>query len=75
MSGDQNHAGSRQEFDLPVTLGRPARRALITAGYRRLKELAGTSEAELLRLHGVGPKAIRLLRRELAEHSLSLRGE
>lgn len=75
MSGDQDHAGGRPEFDLPVTIGRPARRALITAGYRRLEELAGTSEPELLRLHGMGPKAIRLLRSELADRRLSLRGE
>jgi hypothetical protein len=48
--------------DLPAGIGAPARRALTAAGYTSLSDLAGVSEAELLRLHGVGPKAVGILR-------------
>ncbi|MEV6070359.1 DNA-binding protein [Nocardia sp. NPDC052001] len=57
---------------LPRGIGAPATRALTAAGYRRLEQLAGVSEAELLALHGVGPKAIRLLGAALAEQGLAL---
>jgi hypothetical protein len=40
------------------------------AGYRTLESVAGRSARELLQLHGVGPKGIRMLRAELAEHGL-----
>ncbi len=64
------HAGA--ESDLPPRLAAPARRALTAAGYLRLEQLAGVSEAELLQLHGMGPKALRQLREALAERGLSL---
>lgn len=48
--------------DLQPVVGRPAARALEAAGYRTLADLAGASERELLALHGVGPRAITLLR-------------
>lgn len=47
------------EFD-GVRIGRPATGALIDAGYTRLDELP-EDLSELAGLHGVGPKAIRLL--------------
>ena len=53
---------------LPANLGGPARRALLDAGYRTLDDLRGASERELLALHGVGPRAIRILR----EHGVAL---
>jgi hypothetical protein len=56
---------------LPAGIGRPATRALALAGYTSLGQLAGVTEAELLALHGVGPKAIRVLRGALAERGLS----
>jgi hypothetical protein len=52
-------------------IGAPATRALHAAGYARLEQLAGVPERELARLHGVGPKALRLLREALAERGLS----
>jgi predicted flap endonuclease-1-like 5' DNA nuclease len=57
--------------DLPTTIGAPARRALLAAGYTRLEQLAALREADMLRLHGVGPKAVRLLRQALAERGLA----
>lgn len=57
--------------DFPAGVSNPALRALAGAGYTRLEELAGASEVELLRLHGMGPKAIRVLREALAARGLS----
>ncbi|MGY1771511.1 DNA-binding protein [Blastococcus sp. SYSU D00813] len=62
------------EHDLPRGIGRPATGALLHAGYSRLDQLAGVPERELAALHGVGPKAIRLLREALAERGLTLGG-
>lgn len=58
--------------DLPK-VGAPARRALAGAGYTRLEHLTEVTEAELLALHGVGPKAVRLLRHALDERDLAFR--
>lgn len=60
-----------KESDLPLKLGKPARRALEGAGYLRLEQVAEKSEAELLQLHGMGPKAIGQLREALDEKGLS----
>ncbi len=62
-----------QESDLPAKIGIPARRALAGAGYTRLEQLTRASEAELISLHGVGPKAIKILRAALSEKGLSFR--
>jgi hypothetical protein len=43
-----------------VRIGRPATGALIDAGYRTLADLPADLD-ELLGLHGVGPRAVRLL--------------
>jgi DNA-directed RNA polymerase alpha subunit len=53
----------------------PALRALLGAGYTRLEQLTEVTEAELLKLHGMGPKAIRTLQAALAERGLSFRSE
>ncbi|WP_436760945.1 helix-hairpin-helix domain-containing protein [Streptosporangium sp. V21-05] len=58
-------------IDIPTNIGRPARGALAAAGYTTLAQVAATSERELLRLHGMGPKAIGRLREALAEHGLA----
>lgn len=44
-----------------VRIGRPATRALDEAGYSCVADLPEDLD-ELLALHGVGPKAVRLLR-------------
>jgi DNA integrity scanning protein DisA with diadenylate cyclase activity len=56
--------------DLP-RLPAPARRALLGAGYTRLEHLTEVSESEVMRLHGMGPKAMRVLRDALHERGLS----
>lgn len=50
------------QHDLPAGLGKPATRALIAAGYTRVEQFTKIQEADLLKLHGVGPKAIVLIR-------------
>jgi hypothetical protein len=65
----------QQESDLPKELAAPARRALAGAGIRRLEELTKISEAEVERLHGIGPNAIRQLRQALDAEGLSFAGE
>ncbi|HKH11354.1 MAG TPA: alpha/beta fold hydrolase [Rubrobacter sp.] len=62
------------EIDLPAELGKPVRRALVGAGYRRLEQLAGLDESEVGALHGVGPKALGQLRRALDSRRLSFAG-
>lgn len=68
MSKKRNEA---QEGDFPAGLAAPARRALAGAGYTRLEQLAQVSEAEIKRLHGIGPNALETLRRALHERGLS----
>jgi hypothetical protein len=58
--------------DLPK-IGAPATRALASVGITRLDALAGRSRAELLDLHGFGPKALRILEEALAERGLTMR--
>ena len=65
---------SAPESDLPARLAAPARRALAAAGYTRLAQLTAVSEAELLALHGMGPKALEQLREALAAIGLSFAG-
>jgi hypothetical protein len=55
--------------DFPKTSA-PAQSALNEAGYTKLEELTKVTEAELLKLHGMGPKAIRILRAALTERGL-----
>jgi uncharacterized protein YdhG (YjbR/CyaY superfamily) len=56
-------------------IGGPATRALAAIGVTRLEQVRQHSAGELLALHGVGPRAIRILRSALAEKGMSLRGE
>lgn len=51
----------------------PAERALNDAGVHPLEDLARHTEAELAALHGVGPKALRILREAMAAHGVCYR--
>lgn len=65
------------ESDAPPTseltprIGTVAARELANHGSTRYDQLTGVSAAELLRIPGVGPKAIRILEEELAERGLT----
>ena len=56
----------------PHGIGGPATRALHGAGYTQLRQLAGVPAADLKKLHGMGPKAVRVLQAALEEQGLSL---
>jgi len=56
------------ETGLPP-VGAPALRALEQAGVRSLDDLRGMDVDALRTLHGIGPKALRLLRHALEERS------
>jgi predicted flap endonuclease-1-like 5' DNA nuclease len=59
------------EDSLPK-IGKPATRALAAVGITRLSQVARKSRAELAALHGVGPKALRILEEALAARGQSL---
>jgi hypothetical protein len=63
------------DTDLPAGLSNPARRALATLGITRLDQLSAHRANEILELHGMGPKGIRILRQALAERGLAFAGE
>jgi len=54
-------------------LSAPARRALSAAGYTQLDQVAQVSEADLKKLHGIGPTATAALRQALHARGLSFR--
>lgn len=56
----------------PREVSAPARRALATLSITRLEQCARHSEAELLALHGMGPKALGAIKRALAEQGKKL---
>lgn len=64
-------AADQSMDEWPLKRENPARRALAEMGITHLRQLTRFSEQELLKLHGVGPKAIRLLRDALAAHGLA----
>ena len=54
-------------------IGAPATRALENAQVRGPKDLTSWSERDLLALHGMGPKAVAILRKHLASEGLSFK--
>jgi hypothetical protein len=43
-----------------------------SGGYTTLRQLADVPRAELVQLHGMGPKALRIIEDELRRHGLQL---
>ncbi|WP_119695867.1 hypothetical protein [Microbacterium halotolerans] len=60
--------------DLPNEMGKTAPRELQSAGIDSLSKVSEHTEKELLAIHGVGPKAVRILAAALAERGMSFRG-
>jgi predicted flap endonuclease-1-like 5' DNA nuclease len=56
--------------DLPA-IGRPANSAFLAAGITTLAQVAAHRRRDLLAMHGVGPKAIRILGEALTEKGLA----
>lgn len=51
-------------------IGTPATRALNSARYKSLRQLASVARSDLAQLHGVGPQALAILEAELERHDL-----
>lgn len=62
------------ETEYPDRIGKVARRELAVHGYTRYDQLTTVTPKELLKLHGIGPNAIRILEEELAARDLSFGG-
>ncbi len=60
--------------DLPAGLSQPAQRALAGAGITTLDQLARYREKDIMALHGIGPRALDLLRETMAARGLSFAG-
>lgn len=70
---EMDSAAKQTKFQNIKGIGEPARRALASAGFTHLEQLAEAFETDLMKLHGMGPKAIRVLKEELAKQDLSLK--
>jgi Helix-hairpin-helix domain len=57
----------------PPGVGGPALRALSSAGIRSVADLARWTEADLAKLHGLGPKALGVLHSALEASGRSFR--
>lgn len=57
---------------LPEGIGKPATRALASVGISRLDQVARLTETQLLALHGVGPKALGVIKAALEAQGKSL---
>ena len=64
--------GDKTEW--PKGMGAPARNALEALGVMSLDDVTRFSEKELLAIHGVGPKAVRVIAAALHEQGKALRG-
>ena len=60
------------KHDFPKTSA-PALRALANAKIRKLNQLTKYTEADIAKLHGMGPKAIGILKAELKKRKLSFK--
>jgi DNA-directed RNA polymerase alpha subunit len=57
----------------PAGVSQPALRALVREGYSALEQLVRVRESDLAKLHGMGPKALRILRDALNKQGLAFR--
>jgi predicted flap endonuclease-1-like 5' DNA nuclease len=63
------------ESEFGPGIGKVAKRELTAHGWLTYAQLATTTPRELLAIHGVGPKAIRVLTEELAERGMAFRAD
>ncbi|GAB08626.1 hypothetical protein GOARA_013_00700 [Gordonia araii NBRC 100433] len=61
--------------EFPSSMGKVAPRELAANGITTFDQLTGYTARELLAIHGVGPKAIRILRDELGARGMSFKDE
>ena len=66
-------SGMTVESEFPSSLGKVARRELAVNGITTYDQLVSRTPQDLLAVHGVGPKAVRILTEELARRGLRFR--
>ena len=77
---DDPHRQQRSDEDpadsseLTPRIGNVARTVLALNGYTRYDHLTGATARQLLGIHGIGPKAVRILAEELAARGLAFAG-
>ena len=59
--------------EFTAAIGKVARRELAVHGLTRYEQLSEVTAADLLEIHGVGPKAVRMLDAELTARGLAFR--
>lgn len=69
----RNEQGTKPISDFPATMGKVAPRELAVNGIHNLKQTTQYTEKELLAIHGVGLKAVRIIKEELAKKNLHLK--
>lgn len=58
----------------PRGVAKPAQRALVSAGFTSIDQLASARREDLAALHGMGPKALGILDAALKKRGKSFRG-
>ena len=71
MTKEKKTAAKEEPF--PRGVSKPAQRALASAGYTRLDELTKARESDLAVLHGMGPKALNILKEALKQEGKGFR--
>ncbi|HEY6488558.1 MAG: hypothetical protein WCC26_14375 [Terracidiphilus sp.] len=61
----QSTSSLNREAGFPKGVAKPAQRALAAAGYTSLDQLANARRADLAAMHGMGPRALDVLRQAL----------
>lgn len=75
MTDKQSNQSDQPEHELPAGIGAPATRVLLAVGYTRLDQLAKARVQDLLKLHGMGPKAIGIIREALKAKGMHFSGD
>jgi len=71
MIKEKNSIAKDEPF--PRGVSKPAQRALASAGYTRLDQLTAARESDLAALHGMGPKALKILKETLQQQGKAFR--
>ncbi len=61
---------NKSETNFPPKLAKPAQRALASAGIFTIEQLTNWTEIDLMKLHGMGPKAMAQLLAAVEEKGL-----
>jgi DNA-directed RNA polymerase alpha subunit len=56
-------------------IGNPATNALANIGITKIQQLTNFTEKELLKIHGVGPKAVSILKETMKKEGISFKKE